>query len=71
MIPESLYYAWSKAFLEAGKKCLSVDTSREASSDEVKQLRSEASDLKKALAEALLEYRFLRKSMHGAGRGQG
>ena len=70
-IAESLYYAWSKEFLEAGKKRLSGDTAREATSDEVKQLRREASDLKEALAETLLENRILKKSMHGAGGDQG
>ena len=31
-IAESLYYSWSKEFLEAGKKRLSGDTARQASS---------------------------------------
>ena len=39
---QNLYYRWSKEFLEAGKKRLAGDTVREASSDEVKALRSEA-----------------------------
>ena len=38
-IAESLYYNWSKEFLEAGKKRLAGDTARAATSDEVKQLR--------------------------------
>ena len=37
-IAESLYYSWSKEFLEAGKKRLSDDTARQASSGEVKDL---------------------------------
>ncbi len=41
-IAQNLYYRWSKEFLEAGKKRLAGDTAREASSDEVKQLRAEA-----------------------------
>ena len=49
----NLYYRWSKDFLEAGKKRLAGDTTREATSDEVKQLRSESAALKEALAEAL------------------
>lgn len=36
-IAESLYYNWSKEFLEAGKKRLAGDTARAATSDEVKQ----------------------------------
>lgn len=64
-IAQSLYYSWSKEFLEAGKKRLAGDTTREATSDEVKHLRREASDLKEALAETLLDHRLLKKSMLG------
>ena len=49
-INTNLYYRWSKEFLEAGKQRLAGDTVREATSDEVKQLRSEAAALKEALA---------------------
>ncbi len=66
-INSNVYYRWSKEFLEAGKKRLSGDTAREATSDEVKQLRSEASALKETLAELLMENRLLKKSMTGAG----
>ena len=66
-IAESLYYKWSKDFLEAGKKRLSGDTARQATSSEVKDLRQEASDLKEALAETLLENRLLKKSMIADG----
>ena len=61
-IAESLYYKWSKDFLEAGKKRLSGDTARQTTSSEVKELRQEASDLKEALAETLLESRLLKKA---------
>ena len=66
-IAESLYYSWSKEFLEAGKKRLSGDTARQASSGEVKDLRREMHDLKEALAEQVLENRLLKKSMIGDG----
>ena len=66
-IAESLYYSWSKEFLEAGKKRLSGDTARQASSGEVKDLRKEMRDLKEALAEQVLDNRLLKKSMTGAG----
>ena len=66
-IAESLYYSWSKEFLEAGKKRLSGDTARQASSGEVKDLRREMRDLKEVLAEQVLENRLLKKSMTGAG----
>jgi len=56
-INSNVYYRWSKEFLEAGKKRLSGDTAREATSDEVKQLPTEASALKETLAELLMENR--------------
>ena len=61
------YYSWSKEFLEAGKKRLSGDTARSATSDEVKVLRRESRDLKEALADLTLENRLLKKSMTGHG----
>ena len=64
-IAESLYYSWSKEFLEAGKKRLAGDTARQATSNEVKALRAEARDLKETLAEQVLENRLLKKSMIG------
>jgi transposase len=66
-IAESLYYSWSKEFLEAGKKRLAGDTARQATSNEVKALRAEARSLKEALAEQMLENRLLKKSMIGDG----
>ena len=66
-INQNLYYRWSKEFLEAGKKRLAGDTAREATSDEVKGLRTEAQQLKELLAEVLLENRLLEKSAIGGG----
>jgi transposase len=66
-INSNVYYRWSKEFLEAGKKRLSGDTVREATSDEVKQLRTEATALKEMLAELLMENRVLKKSVIGDG----
>ena len=66
-IAESLYYSWSKEFLEAGKKRLAGDTARAATSDEVKVLRRETRDLKEVVAEQALELRLLKKSMIGHG----
>ena len=62
-IAESLYYSWSKEFLEAGKRRLAGDTARAATTDEVKQLRREAQDLKEVVAEQALELRLLKNSM--------
>ena len=66
-IAESLYYAWSKEFLEAGKRRLAGDTTRAATTDEVKELRQEARALKEVVAEQALELRLLKKSMIAAG----
>ena len=66
-IAQNLYYRWSKEFLEAGKKRLAGDTAREATSDEVKTLRSEARQLKEALAELTIENRVLKKSVLADG----
>jgi len=55
-ISQSLYYKWSKG-----------DTVRQANSTEVKDLRSEARELKECVAELTLENRLLKKSMLGSG----
>jgi len=68
-IAESMYYSWSKEFLEAGKRRLAGDTGA-ATTDEVKQLRREAQDLKEVVAEQALELRLLKKSMIGDGGDQ-
>ena len=61
-IAASVYYKWSKAFLEAGKNGLTRDTLRDASSDQVKKLRQENEQLKQSLAEAILETQRYKKS---------
>jgi transposase len=66
-IVQNLYYRWSKEFLEAGKKRLAGDTARAATSEEVKELRREASALKEVVAELTLENRLLKKSAIGVG----
>ena len=66
-IAESMYYTWSKEFLEAGKRRLAGDTARAATTDEVKALRRETRDLKEVVAEQTLELRLLKKSMIGDG----
>ena len=64
-IAPSLYYKWSKSFLEAGKKRLKGDTMREANSDEVSELRKENEQLKQLVAELSLKNRVLKKSLSG------
>ena len=66
-INTNIYYRWSKEFLEAGKKRLAGDTVREATSDEVRNLRGETRLLKETVAELLMENRLLKKSMIGDG----
>jgi transposase len=59
----NLYYKWSKEFLEAGKSRLTGDTQRQATSDEVGDLRRENEQLKQVVAELLLKNRVLKKSV--------
>lgn len=65
-IAESLYYSWSKEFMEAGKARLAGNTKRQASSGEVDELREENEQLKQAVAELLLQNRVLKKSVLGS-----
>lgn len=64
-INPNLYYRWSKAFLEAGKKRLKGDTVREATSVEVVGLRQENEQLKQLVAELSLKHRVLKNSLNG------
>jgi transposase len=66
-IAQSLYYTWSKEFMEAGKRRLAGDTARAATTDEVKDLRREARALKEVVADLTLENRLLKKSMIADG----
>jgi len=69
-ITASMYYGWSKEFLEAGKRRLAGDTARAATSGEVKDLRREAAALKEVVADLTLENRLLKKSMSGDGEDE-
>ena len=69
-IAQNLYYRWSKDFLEAGKKRLAGDTARAATSDEVKELRREATALKEVVADLTLENRLLKKSVTADGEDE-
>jgi transposase len=64
-IAESVYYSWSKIFMEAGKSRLAGDTKREASREDVADLRSENEQLKQVVAELVLKNRVLKKSLTG------
>ena len=62
-IAASMYYGWSKEFLEAGKRRLAGDTARAATSGEVmKDLRRETSALKEVVADFTLKNRLLKKA---------
>ena len=62
-IAPTVYYRWSKAFLEAGKNGLTKDTRRDTTTDEVRQLKADNDALKRALAEAVLDVQRLKKSL--------
>ena len=64
-ISQSVYYRWSKEFLEAGKQRLVGNTKREASSEDVAALRRENEQLKQLVAELALKNRVLKKSLVG------
>ena len=66
-ISQATFYKWNKEFMEAGKKRLAGDTVREASSDEVSDLRSENGDLKELVATLLLQNNHLKKSIAALG----
>ena len=62
-IAPTMYYRWSKAFLDAGKNGLTRDTQRDATTAEVRALKDENATLKKALAESILETMKHKKSL--------
>lgn len=66
-IAESVFYKWNKEFLEEGKRRLSGDTTREATSDEVAELRKENQKLKEMVADLMLRYDIVKKSLDYLG----
>jgi transposase len=70
-INPNVYYKWSKEFLEAGKKRLQGNTEREATSNDVTDLRKENEQLKALVAELSLKNRVLKKSLNGLESGLG
>ena len=56
------YYAWTKEFMEAGKERLARDTLRDATQQEVHQLKRENVELKQLVAELSLEGYRLKKT---------
>ena len=66
-IQESTFYKWNNEFIEAGKKRLSGDTTREATSDEVALLREENRKLKETVADLVIRYDIIKKSLEILG----
>jgi transposase len=62
-ITQSLFYKWNKEFMEAGKSRLNGDTTRQATSDEVSDLRKENLRLKEMVADLMLRYDIVKKSL--------
>ena len=62
-IHQTQFYKWNKEFLEAGKKRLAGDRTREATSDEVAELRKENQRLKELVADLMLRYDIVKKSV--------
>lgn len=62
-ISQSQFYKWNKEFLEAGKKRLSGDVTREATSDEVSDLRKENLRLKEIVADLVVRYDIVKKTL--------
>ena len=55
------YYSWTKEFMEAGKERLARNTVRDATRQEIEELRRENGDLKQIVAELVLETHRLKK----------
>jgi transposase len=64
-INPNLYYKWSKEFLDAGKRRLTGDIKRQATSSEVTDLRRENLQLKELVADLSLKNAVLKKSLIG------
>ena len=62
-ISTQTYYTWNKEFIEAGKRQLSGDLVRQATSSEVTDLKTENSKLKESLADLVVRYDIVKKSL--------
>ncbi len=56
------FYSWTKEFMEAGKQRLSRDTTRDATRQEINELKRDNSDLKHMVAELSLDLHRLKKT---------
>ena len=55
-------YSWTKEFMEAGKERLSRDTTRDATRQEINELKRDNSDLMQMVAELSLGLHRLKKT---------
>ena len=62
-IAQSQFYSWNKEFMEAGKKRLNGDVVREATSDEVLDMKKENARLKEIVADLVIRYDIVKKSL--------
>ncbi len=68
-IKPGAFYAWTKDFMEAGKERLTRDTVRDATRQEINELKRESVDLKQLVAELSLDvYRLKKTSIPPLGR---
>jgi transposase len=68
-IKPGAYYAWTKDFIEAGKERLTQDTVRDATRQEINELKQESVDLKQLVAELSLDvYRLKKTAIPPLGR---
>jgi len=56
------FYSWTKEFMEAGKQRLSRDTTRDATRQEINELKRDNDDLKHMVAELSLDLHRLKKT---------
>ena len=56
------FYAWTKDFMEAGKERLTRDALRDATRQEITQIKRESTDLKHLVADLSLEVYRLKKT---------
>jgi transposase len=71
-IKPGAYYAWTKDFMEAGKERLTRDTVRDATRQEIDELKRQNAELKQLVADLSLEsYRLKKTAIPGLGKGEG
>ncbi len=61
-IKPGAFYAWTKDFMEAGKERLTRDAVRDATRQEIEQIKRESTDLKHLVADLSLEVYRLKKT---------